>query len=151
MVGQATVPVVFQEIIDPITFESGSLDSALMSIAVAYPQNAITASLIHDGNVIAHVNIPSKLLSDTIASIPDSAFDENPSERRNTLLKKTSSFDSQLASGDRNGAVSKLQNDIRKHLDQWLVDGYTVSSSLQYTKVQVLELADELIQRLSDN
>ena len=65
--------------------------------------------------------------------------------------EQTSSFDSQLSSGDRHGAVSKLQNDIRKDLDQWLVDGYAVSSSLQYTKVQVLDLTDELIERLSSN
>ena len=94
------------------------------------------------------MNITSKLLFDAVQSVPDSAFDQSPSERRNALLNKISALDAQLTTVDLVGARNRLQNDIRKHLDDWLVDGYSIQTPLQYTKPAILELVDELTGRI---
>lgn len=126
-------------------------DAEPFGFAVPYPQEATTVEVQQNGHVLAQVRIATKLLSDAVASIPDGGFMRNPSQLRNALQNKINAFDLQLFTGDLIGAQGKLKNDIRKHLVDWLVDGYTTNTPLEYTKPAILGLADELLQRLGVN
>ncbi len=124
-----------------------TLDSAPFALAVPYPPNATSVRIVIAGQVMADINVTTKLLHDAVDSIPDAAYSENPEQRRNALFNKIDALDSQLNSRDLVGARNKLGEDIRKHLDDWLVDGYAVQSPVQYAKSQILALIGELLAR----
>jgi len=143
VVAQLTFPVVFTALDSTVVF-----DPAPFGFSVPYPPNATTVEFVRSGQVLARFSPTTKLLADAVLSIPDSGFDQNSAERRNALLNKIGALDGQLAAGDLVGARNNLQNDIEKHLDDWLVDGYATETPLQYTKPQIVALVNELIQRL---
>jgi hypothetical protein len=125
-------------------------DEVPLFVTVPYTPTAATITVLRNSQTVLRFNIASKLLVDAVASIPDDGFEKNATERRNSLLEKIGALDAQLAAGALNGALEKLRNDIRGHLDEWLIDGYLVSSPLEYTKVEVISLVDELIGRLAN-
>jgi len=47
------------------------------------------------------------------------------------------------------GAINKLKFDIKDKFKKWLVDGYQKENPEQLSKNEVIELVDEIIERLS--
>jgi hypothetical protein len=131
-----------------MTHPATPVDVVPFAYAVPYGPNAASVAVLYNGQVLAKTTIASTLLRAAIQALPDAAFTKDPSQRRNALLNKVDALDGQLAGGDTTGARNKLQNDIRKQLDDWLADGFQPQTPLQYSKAQVLQLVDELIQRL---
>ena len=93
-----------------------TLNTAPFSFAVSYPPNAAQVQIVHTGQILARINVTTKLLYDAVASIPDAGFTQNPDQRRNALFSKIAALDQQLAAGDLTGARNNLQNDIRNIL-----------------------------------
>ncbi len=124
-------------------------DSAAFSLAVPFPVEATTVQVTQKGRTVLAMNIGEKLLRDAVASIPDYGFKTNPAQRRNALLQKIDAFERGLSPTPGVGTRQKLANDIRKDLEDWLIDGYLVDSPLRYTKAGLLELVDALLRRLS--
>jgi len=54
---------------------------------------------------------------ETIEELPDAAFDKNPGQRRNSLLNKLGAVENQVAEGNYQDAINKLQNDVRVKMD----------------------------------
>jgi hypothetical protein len=133
-----------QEYTDP----RRSTDIAPFLFSFEYPASGAQVRIIHENAILSTLNIATGLLYNAIKLLPDNAFNQTSLERRKALLNKIGAFDAQLSAGATQGAKNSLQNDIRKSLQDWLLDNYAVSSSLQYTKAQILDLVDELIQRL---
>jgi hypothetical protein len=143
-----TVPVTLTAIVEP----GGTVPASSVPVAVVvpFPVTAVAVAISFAGQPKATINITTKLLADALNSIPDTGFDKNPSQRRNALLNQVSALDSQLSVRAYNEALNKLRNDISTSLQNWLIDGYTVQSPLQYTKPQILSFVQELIQRLTN-
>lgn len=59
----------------------------------------------------------TKAIQSEIASIPDAYFDKNPDHRRNALQNKLDSVLNKIENGNYQGAINKLQNDVRKKMD----------------------------------
>lgn len=125
-----------------------NLDRDTFGFAVAYPQEAYIVEIEKDNQVLSTTNTAGKLLRDAIKSVPDSGFTKNPTQIRNALLNKVDALDDQLNSKNTKGAYNKLKNDIRKSLESWLRDDYRVINDLEYTKQRILDLVDDLLQRL---
>jgi hypothetical protein len=145
-VAEVGASVSFEVSVDP--FGTAPTTAAPLIMKVPYPMDAFSVEIVRTGQVIARVNVPTKLLADAVKSIPEAGFGKNPSERRNALLEKINALDAQLSAKDLRGARQKLQNDIRKQLDEWLVNDYPIQTPLQYTKLAILALVDEILQRL---
>jgi Putative Ig domain len=139
-----TFPVDFNVFTDPRT----TTTSAPFAFSLPYPANAAQVQITRAGALLFRVNIASKLLSDAIRSIPDYGFVRNQSQLRNALLLNVNAMDLQLSAGNTGGAAQLLQNEIRTQLVNWLIDGYTTQTPLEYTKQQILDLVDELVGRL---
>jgi hypothetical protein len=62
-------------------------------------------------------------LHDEIASLADDSFvnPNNAEQRRNTLLNKFDAMFEQVKQGAFNGAANKLQEDLRKRIEAWVV------------------------------
>jgi hypothetical protein len=58
--------------------------------------------------------------------------------------------ENQLAQRSHAEALEKLVNDIRKHAEDWLIDGYPTTSLLEPTKEQLLQVIDVMIERVSN-
>ena len=133
---------------DVTVFDGPAVNAAPFGFSIPYVPGSLQLQIVRAGNTLARSMVATNLLVEAVVSIPDAGFDQNASQRRNALLNKISAFDAQLSAGATKGAENNLQNDIRKSLQDWLIDGYAVSSPLQYTKSQILALVDELIQQL---
>lgn len=129
--------------------ETVETDTVPFGFAVPYVAEAAVVQIQRNDKVLAHTFVATQLLRDAVLSIPDSGFDRRPPERRRALLNKIDALDARLSAGDLQGARNKLQNDIRRHLVEWLVDDYPTQSPLEYTKPAILDLVDKLIQRLA--
>jgi hypothetical protein len=92
------------------------------------------------------MSISGRLLSDAVKAVPDEAF--WIAGNKLALQNKVTAFERALTN-DRTGAAEKLRNDIRVHVEQWLREDYAVTSALEYTKPQLLELIDAIAMRLS--
>lgn len=123
-------------------------DRAPFAFAVPYPADATTIQMTKGNQVLARVQITTKLLRDAVNSIPDAGFIKNPAQRRDALLNKIDALDAQLANGSLTGASNKLRNDIRAYLENSLLDGYSTQTLQYYTKTAILGLVNELLQRL---
>jgi hypothetical protein len=118
-------------------------------VTIPYPPRASSIAILNNGQLVVQVQIASKLLADAVKSIPDTGFAKNPAEVRNRMLDEIRTLDAELTAHSWNRARKILRSDLRKRLDEQLIDGYLVESPLQYTKPQILALDDELLQRLS--
>jgi hypothetical protein len=118
-----------------------------IQLAIPYPWGTATIRLVHGTNVLSSFRPDSKLLRDAVASVPDVGFAKDAATNRGALLSKIDAFDQQLAVGALHGARQKLENEIQKHLLDWLSD-YRPSSPLQVSKSDILNLAAEIDQRL---
>ena len=72
------------------------------------------------------ISVPPELLSlrATIAALPEDAFD-NPNQKQ-ALLNKIDAVISQIEAGAIQGAVSKLLNDVRRAVEEWIEDSQTI-------------------------
>jgi len=74
-----------------------------------------------------------------IAGLPSAAFTNN--NHQQTLLNKMSAVRDQIAGEDYQGAINKLENDVAKHVDDWISDDYA-------EKAIILSLIDCLVNQL---
>lgn len=88
-------------------------------------------------------------LAGVVAEIQDEAFDKNPAQRRNALLNKIDAISQQIANGITNGAVNKLENDIRAKADgcfggqpnnDWITDCTAQAAILAVVDALIAEL-----------
>lgn len=92
---------------------------------------------------------PSATMMETAFNlIPDYSFANNNPNRRNTLLNKLSVIKEQIAKGNSQGAIEKLTNDLRPHVEDWVLDNYSKESNEQLTKPDLLRVIDALITSL---
>ena len=123
-------------------------DIGIFTLTIPYPKDAQELRILTDETVIADVIVTTQMLRDAIETIPDYGFVMNPSQRRSALLNKVDAMERILRQGDIVGAENKLENDIRKHLQEWLKDDYEKQNVLTYTKGQILALVEGLTERL---
>jgi hypothetical protein len=95
---------------------------------------------------LTSVGISETLLLDAVRTIPDSAFVRPNS--KTLLVNKVLAFDKQVAA-NAFGAKEKLEHDIRVRVQEWLRDDYVAASPLTYTKQQLLDLIDSILERLA--
>jgi len=124
------------------------LSRTLLSVVIPYPASAVRVEILRDDAVIASASPAAKLLSDAIQAIPDVGFDRNPAQRRHALLNKARAFTAMVESGDVTDARQKLQNDIRKSIESWVVDDFVTTRASQLSKREVLDLSDQIDVRL---
>lgn len=136
--------VSFTMVIDPLGVIP--TDVAGFAFVVPYPQETLTTT-IQIGSTTIEINPSSRLLHDAVDSIPDNGFINNPDKRRNALHNKIDALENMLKAQNINGAINKLQNDIRPTLDRWLVD-YDKETPQQLSKKEILDLIDDAIERL---
>jgi hypothetical protein len=125
-----------------------SLDQRVFAFASEYPEQAASLRFIQDDVVIGEAYISPLLLRDAITSIPTYGFKKNPEQRRNALLNKVEAIEEKISTGDIEGAVNKMKNDLLKHLKIWLIEDYQTEDILQYSKAEILILVEEQIERL---
>ena len=141
-------PVAFSMQVEPVG--SRPTDTVPLLLAVPYPKSAAIVEVIGNDQTLVSVSPQSKLLRDSIGAIPDSGFLRNPAETRDALLNKVAAIEKQIAVGDYFGARQKLQNDLSKQVESWLLDGYTKVTPLQLEKAEVLKVIDDTAARLQN-
>ena len=129
----------------PITTDTG-----VFMIAAPYPEPVLVMQIQKGEEILLEVDLTSTLLHDAIDAIPNFGFVRNPEQMRNALHNKISEVEEKIRAGDTEGAVNKLQNDIKVHLEMWLLDDYQTENVLQYSKAELLSLVDDMIKRLAD-
>ena len=96
------------------------------------------------------INPNSKLLHDAVDSIPDYGFINNPDQLRNALHNKIEAVEKMIGKDNLKGAVNKLEFDIKDKFVKWLIDDYQKENPEQLSKVEVIELIQAIIKRLSN-
>jgi hypothetical protein len=144
-VAEVSFPVSFSVYFEPIGVQP--TDSVPMVEALPYPTTAMSVAISHNGQVITHVNVSSKLLSDAIRSIPNGAFRREANEHKQELLEKVREVERQLAAKDLRRAIADLR-ELHRELDRELLDEFPVASPLESTKTQILDLVRDQIKRL---
>jgi hypothetical protein len=129
------------------TLEDQRFDSGAFATKLIFPQGAVTAEISQNGQVLTSINLHTTLLEQMLIMLPDSAFDQNPPQRRNALLNQLHALEQQYNQANLNGILGHLY-EFRDKLDQWLLPDYPITNPLQYTHVEALALVDELIARL---
>jgi hypothetical protein len=122
---------------------------AAFIVQLPMPQGVGSVQVVQNGKILSTFNPNAQLLKDAINAIPDQGFDKNPSQRRNALLNKVNAFIKSLGQSPNQGAINMLQNDIRKSVNDWVLDNYSVSSSLQLQKNQILTTIDAILAQLN--
>lgn len=88
----------------------------------------------------------------TLQEVPDSAFIDNNSGKRNAILNKINALENMINAKNPNGAYEKLRNDIMSKFDgqnggnlqdDWIVDPYW-SNNLYSIYSKILNLLDYL-------
>ena len=124
-------------------------DVTAFAFVIPYPETTSEIQIQYNGEILMEFNPNTKLLHDAVDSMPDYGFINNPEQRRNAFHNKIDAIEKMLEENNINGAVQKLEHDIKDKLEKWLVDSYQVENSLQFTKKEVLDLIEEIIARLS--
>lgn len=100
----------------------GSSNAAPVAFVLAYPPEAARIEFRHGGVMLGTFDTSATSLRKLIENIPDRGLEKNSGERRNALLSKVDAFEKMLEKGDHPGARNKLANDIRKHVESWVID-----------------------------
>jgi hypothetical protein len=116
---------------------------------LAYPSNAASIRIVNGTSILTSLDIGFGLLMRAVSNLQDNTFQRNPTQERNALLNMVNAFNLQLATGNRTGAYQFLTEAIRRHISSQLTDSYVAPNPLFYTKAGLLNLVDELAQRLS--
>lgn len=125
-------------------------DFAGFTLTIPYPEAASKIQIQYNGKTLIEINPNSKLLYDAVDSIPNHGFINNPEQRRNALHNKINAVEKMIEEGNYKGAINKLEFDIKDKLEKWLVDGYQKENLEQLLKVEVIELIQAIIDRLSN-
>jgi len=133
--------------VDPLGYVE--TDVTGFSFAIPYPEGASKVILKHNEQVLTEIDPNTKLLHDAIDAIPDYGFIKNPKQNRNALQNKVDEVEVKINEGNILDARNKLKFDIRDKLEKWLVNDYQKETPLQYSKTEILNLVDEIINRLN--
>ena len=125
-------------------------DSGPLLAKVPFPDKAVSLVIRRAEQILVRSVVGATVLADAVGTIPEAGFERNSSQRRTALLNKIASLELQLQTGATRGAAQRLRQDIRRSLENWLVDDYRVESPIQYTKANIIALVDELIRRLEN-
>ena len=118
--------------------------------SVPYPANTSRVEIRHNEQMLVEMDPRGKLLHDAIDLIPDYGFVKNPEERRNALHHKIDAVEKILDTNNFQGAIHKLEHDIKDKLEKWLVDNYQKENLLQYKKDEMIDFVYQNIERLSN-
>lgn len=133
--------------VDPLG--SFPIDPGGFVIALPYPEQLVTQiTLSHGDQVIATSEPNSQLLRDAVARMPSQGFDQNPEERRTALQHEIDQLEKLIEQGELTAAASKLENNIKDKVEQWLND-YESDDILQSTKQEIVSLIDVVLSRLA--
>jgi hypothetical protein len=124
-------------------------DIAPFGLSVPYTPDTSRVEISQNGQIIAEFNPNIKLLHDAVDLIPSTGFEKNPDQRRKALHNEIDAIEKILTEGNFQGAIQKLEHDIKDKLDKWLVDDYPREDLLQYAKDEIIDLVNKTIQRLS--
>jgi hypothetical protein len=126
---------------------SQDVDSVPFGYAVPFPREAQVIQLVQQDKLLATSYIATRLLGDGINTIPSAAYKNDAFTAKQKLGQEVNFFDESLSRRDLKSGVTTLY-EIRKFLQENLVDDYKVDSVLQYSKPAILELIDELMVRV---
>ncbi len=62
-------------------------------------------------------------LKDDIEALSDEDFNKEPTDRRDSLVDKIESVFDQYDDGSYRGALNKLQRDLTKRIEKWIIEG----------------------------
>jgi len=136
------------------TFETytdvGGVEKGVSGFAfvIPYPENTSKIQIQHNEEILVGLNPNTKLLHDTVDSIPEYGFVNNADQRKNALHNKIDAVEKMLEENNFQGAVYKLEHDIKDKVEKWLVDDYQKESVEQFSKNEIIRLLDEIVQRL---
>ena len=136
----------FQIHIDPLGIEE--TDTALFAFAIPYPDDASTILINYKEETLVEFIPNTRLLHDAVDSIPDHGFVVQPWQRRKALHNKINALEKMLEKNNIKGAINKLEKDIKDKLEKWLLDNYEKENPAQHSKIEVIDLVDEIIRRL---
>lgn len=123
-------------------------DFAMIAVKIHYPMETARLRFKKGERVILEVDPLSGSLRNAVQSVPDRGFLRNPTQRRKALLQKVDAFEKMLKEGARTGALEKLDNDLRKHAREWLVDFVNERAGVEFTRSDVLAQIDRVEARL---
>lgn len=133
--------------------ESGleELEAGPFSFAMEYPTEVETVEFQENEETLETFDPREKLLRGAIDSIPDTGFKQSKAvdQRRTALHNKIDAIEQMLNADNTQGAVQKLQNDVRPTIDRWLQDDYEADRPIEVTKGTVLATIDDTIDRLN--
>lgn len=148
LVGENGVLAVFE---GPVKFgDEFPLDPEFsgMTLTIPYPFETTKIRFKKGRDVIFEMDPLSGTLRDVVSRVPDRGFAKNPEQRRRALLNKIHAFEKSLADGGGRGALEKLDQDIRKHIREWLVDFVNERNGIEFDRSDVLTQIDRVEARL---
>lgn len=141
---EETFPIEFKAISDSGLVE---LDQQSVAMRLPYPSGTAHFQFLKGDVVLAEFNPQALTLRNGVEDIADRGFAERPKERRKALLQKVAAFEKMLTQKNNRGALEKLRNDLRPHVEQWIVE-YQEQDPMEFTKEELLTLIDRIIARL---
>lgn len=149
--GQTLVNIPFKSFFEMYTDPATGIETGATGFAftIPYPEEASEIKIQYKDEVLTEFNPSIKLLHDAVYLIPDYGFVNNPEQRRKALHNKIDAAEKMINQGNFKGAVNNLKFDIKDKFEKWLIDDYQKEDILQLSKVEVIELIDEIIHRLS--
>lgn len=139
--------LVFEMYVEP--FGLVPSDLAGFAFSIPFPDDASIIRIEDaNGTVLARLAPLGKVLQDAAARIPDTCFAGGRTQRKSALIAKINAVNDALEMGHLTGAIQKLQNDVRKHIEEWLVTECATDTALQVSKQDLLTLTDDSLRRL---
>jgi hypothetical protein len=123
------------------------METGVMGFTIPYPKEVATIQLTHSGEVIGEFNPHEQLLGESFRAIPDSAFGTDQAQRKAELQNDINEINSLIEQQNVLGARNKLEQ-VKVKLQDWLIDGYQTEDPLQLTKIEVIDVIDNILSRL---
>ncbi|MEM2179001.1 MAG: CARDB domain-containing protein [Candidatus Methanomethylicaceae archaeon] len=116
---------------------------------ISFAKNIAMIKIQYNNITIFEINPYIKLLHDAIDCIPENAFVKDGIGRRKALHNKINEIEEKIMKNLIIDARNKLKFDLRDKLQKWLIDNYEITDPLQLSKNEILDLVDEIINRLN--
>ncbi|MFH7860285.1 MAG: CARDB domain-containing protein [Candidatus Aenigmatarchaeota archaeon] len=116
---------------------------------ISFAKNIAMIKIQYNNITIFEINPYIKLLHDAIDCIPENAFVKDGIGRRKALHNKINEIEEKIMKNLIIDARNKLKFDLRDKLQKWLIDNYEITYPLQLSKNEILDLVDEIINRLN--
>lgn len=114
--------------------------------AVPYPLAVASVSIIApDGQVIVEVDPIIKILTDSINTIPEYCFIDNPVQQRQDLISSIEKISQLIQNHDESGAESIIENEMIFAINNGLVDDCTHLIETETVKQNLLETIDSTL------